>query len=138
MEHHLLHSPHSHCCRVSGFNGLQVGRVSHQVSSPGTAGSHQGPPPLWESSRPPPCIGGYNARGICGFPGLSWGEGVSWGRQGLFGPTTFLGYPQETGLPLLQGQPGGSPEGGEAPSSIPRPAPHHSGFVEQYSYQGAF
>ena len=45
---------------------------------------------------------------------------------------------QETGLPLLQGQPGGSPEGGEAPSSIPRPAPHHSGFVEQYSYQGAF
>ena len=47
-------------------------------------------------------------------------------------------YLQEMGLPLPQGQPGGSPEGGEAPSRTPRPALHHPGFTEQYPLQGTF
>lgn len=49
----------------------------------------------------------------------------------------FQGVPKKWGCPPLRAA-RGSPEGGQAPSSIPRPAPHHSGFVEQYSHQGAF
>ena len=105
--------------------------------APETAGSHQGPPPLWESSRP-----SLHRRIQCPrhlrVPRPLLGGGGVMEEVGVFGPTAFLGYLQEMGLPLPQGQPGGSPEGGEAPSRTPRLALHHPGFAEQYPLQGAF